>query len=119
MPVSRITSTLIVLACCAMPAAVPASFAADRAPRACLSKAEQREAIASHQAIPLADAIRAMRSRGHHGEVVRASLCRRGESLVYELTVLARSGKVIRAKIDAADGRPMAAHAPAPKPDRP
>jgi uncharacterized membrane protein YkoI len=99
-----------------MSAATSVSHAADRAPRACLNKAEQREAIASHRAIPLAAAIRAMRGRGHHGEVVRASLCRRGETLVYELTVLARSGKVIRAKIDAADGRPLTAHAPAPKP---
>lgn len=97
-------------------AAATGSHAADRAPRACLNKAEQREAIAAHRAIPLAAAIRAMRARGHHGEVVRASLCRRGDTLVYELTVLARSGKVFRAKIDAADGRPLAAHSPAPKP---
>ncbi|MCW5691836.1 MAG: hypothetical protein KIT48_05680 [Pseudolabrys sp.] len=92
------------------------SHAADRAPRTCLNKAEQREAIASREAIPLAEAIRAMRGRGHHGEVVRASLCRRDGRLVYELTVLARSGKVIRAKIDAADGRPLAAHSATPKP---
>jgi len=116
MPVFRITAALIALVCCALPSAASVSYAADRAPRACLNKAEQREAIATRQAIPLAEAIKAMRARGHHGEVVRAGLCRRDGHLVYELTVLARSGKVIRAKIDAADGRPMAAHAPAPKP---
>lgn len=116
MPAFRITAALTALACCAFLGAASVSYAADRAPRACLNKAEQREAIAARQAIPLAEAIKAMRARGHHGEVVRASLCRRGDKLVYELTVLARSGKVIRAKIDAADGRPMAAHTPAPKP---
>ena len=112
MPVFRITAALIVLACCAFLGAASVSFAADRAPRACLNKAEQREAIATRQAIPLAEAIKAMRARGHHGEVVRAGLCRRGDKLVYELTVLARSGKVIRAKIAAADGLAMHALAP-------
>jgi uncharacterized membrane protein YkoI len=92
------------------------SYAADRATRACLTKAEQREAIATHRAIPLAEAIRAMRARGHHGEVVRASLCRRDDRLIYELTVLARSGKVIRAKIDAADGRALTAGTPPARP---
>lgn len=116
MPASRITAVLIALACWALPGAVTASSAAERAPRACLNKAEQREAIATHRAIRLAAAIRAMRARGHHGEVVRASLCRRGDKLVYELTVLAHSGKVIRAKIDAADGRPLTAMSPPPRP---
>lgn len=116
MPVFRITSALIVLACGAMSTAATVAYAADRTPRTCLNKAEQREAIATHRAVPLAAAIRAMRARGHHGEVVRASLCRRGDMLVYELTVLARNGKVFRAKIDAADGRPLAAHSPAAKP---
>ncbi|MBS0248099.1 MAG: phage portal protein [Proteobacteria bacterium] len=116
MPVSRITAALIILVCSAVPGAATLSYGADRAPRACLTKIEQREAIAAHHAIPLAEAIRAMRARGHHGEVVRASLCRRGERLVYELTVLARSGKVIRAHLDAADGRPLAAISPPPRP---
>lgn len=120
MPVSRITAALIVLAVSAIPAVLPGlasvSYAADRATRACLTKAEQREAIATHRAIPLAEAIRAMRARGHHGEVVRASLCRRDDRLVYELTVLARSGKVIRAKIDAADGRALTAGTPPARP---
>ena len=116
MPAFRITTALIMLACSAVPGAATLSYGADRAPRACLTKIEQREAIAAHHAIPLAEAIRAMRARGHHGEVVRASLCRRGDKLVYELTVLARSGKVIRAHIDAADGRPLAAMVPPARP---
>ncbi len=38
------------------------------------------------------------------GEVVKARLCRQDKSLVYVLTVLSRSGKVLQARVDAADG---------------
>jgi len=102
MPVSRITTALIFLGCLAVPG--EASLGADRGARACLSKAEQREAIATHQAIPLSAAVHALHERGRRGEVVRASLCWRDDRLVYELTLLARSGKVTRATVDAASG---------------
>ncbi len=36
------------------------------------------------------------------GEVVKARLCRQDKSLVDVLTVLARSGKVLQARVDAA-----------------
>jgi hypothetical protein len=97
MPVSRLLF-LVLLAALAFPAA-----AADSPYRSCLSKAEQRAAVASHRAISLAAAIKTL----HHGkrvEVVRARLCHRSSRLVYVLTVLARSGKVTRAVIDAATG---------------
>ncbi len=75
--------------------------------KACLSRAEQRAAVTSQKAVPLAAAIRSLRERGHRGEVVRAELCNRGEKLVYVLTLLARSGKVTRATVDAANGEPI------------
>lgn len=105
MPVSRITTALILLGCLVMPG--QASLGADRAPRACLTKAEQREAISSNQAIPLVAAVKALRERGRRGEAVRADLCRRDGKLVYELTLLGRSGKVTRAVIDAGTGEPI------------
>jgi uncharacterized membrane protein YkoI len=72
---------------------------------ACLTKAEQRAAVASHRAISLAQAIRSVRKhRRKKPEVVRARLCRRGSGLVYVLTVLAPNGKVTRATVDAASG---------------
>lgn len=104
MPVSRISTALILLGCLIAPG--EASLGADR-PRACLTKTEQHEAIAAHQAIPLADAVKTLRERGRRGEVVRASLCRRDDRLVYELTLLARNGKVTRAVIDAGNGAPI------------
>ena len=73
----------------------------------CLTKAEQRAAVASHRAISLAQAIRSLRAHGKRAEVVRARLCRRGDRLVYVLTLLARSGKVIRANVDAGSGEPI------------
>lgn len=70
----------------------------------CLTKEEQRAAVAAHRAVPLAQAIKSLRAHGHRAEVVRARLCRRGDGLVYVLTLLAKSGKVTRTTIDAANG---------------
>ncbi|MBV8790459.1 MAG: hypothetical protein JO205_09665 [Pseudolabrys sp.] len=69
----------------------------------CLSKEAQREAVASRQAVPLAQAIHTIRPK-NKGEVVRARLCRGADGLVYMLTLLSRSGKVTRATVDAANG---------------
>ena len=78
---------------------------------ACLTKAEQRAAVASHRAVSLAQAIRAVRKhRRKKPEVVRARLCRRGTGLVYVLTLLAPNGKVTRATVDAANGELIKGH---------
>ena len=74
---------------------------------ACLSPEERRAVIASHKAVPLARAMHVVKAKVA-GEVVKARLCRRengaDQSLVYVLTVLARDGKVMQARVDAADG---------------
>jgi len=82
---------------------VPA-LAGDPPDRACLTKTEQRAAAAAHKAIPLAQAIKSLREHGHRDEVIQARLCRHGDDLVYVLTLLAGSGKVTRATVDAANG---------------
>ncbi len=105
MPVFRITTALILLGCLVVPG--QASLGADRTARACLTRAEQRDAIAERKAIPLAAAIKLLRERDRRGEVVRADLCRRDEQLVYELTLLGRSGKVARVEINAGNGEPL------------
>jgi len=71
---------------------------------ACLTQEQRRAAVASHRAIPLARAVHDLRVHSPGAEVVRARLCRRGEDLVYVLTVLARDGKVTRASVNAASG---------------
>ncbi len=101
MSVSRIVLALMLLGALSAPA-----MAADGPPHrgACLSKAEQRAAVEAHRAVPLAQAIKNVRDRGHRAEVVRARLCRKGDGLVYVLTLLTRNGKVIRTTVDAANG---------------
>jgi uncharacterized membrane protein YkoI len=69
----------------------------------CLSRDQQRAAIAEHKAVPLATALQAQR-RKVPGELIRARLCQEPERMVYRLMVLTRDGKVKRAVIDAANG---------------
>lgn len=107
MPVSRIISAAILLGLLALPALAAPALAADSPDGACLNKTEQRAAVAARKAVPLAQAIRSLREQGRWAEVVRARLCRRGEGLVYVLTLLARNGKVTRATVDAANGTVM------------
>lgn len=78
------------------------AFAAGERP--CLDKADQRAAVATHKAVPLAQVVKTRRAQGHHGELVRARLCHHGDDLVYVLTLLGRSGKVVKATVDAANG---------------
>ena len=80
------------------------AFAAEAPQRACLSKAEQRAAVADHKAISLAQAVKSLREHGQRAELVRARLCHRGDKLAYVLTLLARSGKVTLATVDSASG---------------
>lgn len=100
MPVYRILLAVLVLGAIGLPAT-----AAD-APRhdSCLTKAEQRAAVDASRAISLAQAIKSLREHRKHSEVVRARLCRHDEKLVYVLTLLGRSGKVVDATIDAVNG---------------
>ncbi len=80
------------------------ALAADPPHLACLNKAEQRTAVAEHRAIPLAEAVKALHARGRRAELVGARLCRHGDGLAYVLTLLAHSGKVTSATVDAANG---------------
>lgn len=84
-------------------AADPA-LAAGPSDRVCLDKAEQRAAVATHMAVPLAEIVKTRRAQGNPGELVRARLCRREGGLVYVLTLLGRSGKVVQTTVDAANG---------------
>jgi uncharacterized membrane protein YkoI len=79
------------------------AMAAERA--ACLSADERRAVLAEHRAVPLARVMHLVKSKVL-GEVLRARLCRpdAGKGLVYVLTVLARNGKVLQARVDAGDG---------------
>jgi uncharacterized membrane protein YkoI len=105
MPVSRPLSIILLIGLLAVPA-----LAADPPYHACLNKTEQRAAVADKKAIPLARAIKSRREHGHHADLLRARLCRHGDGLVYVLTLLARSGRVIRETVDAANGEVINGH---------
>ena len=93
--VRRLTIAIALLALAASPL-----LAADQ--QACLTRDEQRAAVTNGKAVSLAVALKAVRGRSR--QVVRAQLCREPKGLVYALTVLARSGKVTHARVDAANG---------------
>ena len=99
MPVSRLFPAVVALGLLAAPA-----LAANPPQSDCLNKAEQRAAVADKNAIPLARAIKTRREHGHQADLVRARLCRHGDKLVYVLTLLGRSGRVISETVDAANG---------------
>lgn len=84
--------------------AIPAQAADTTQRNSCLTKAEQRAAVAANRAISLAQAIKVLREHRKYSEVVRARLCQHDQKLVYVLTLLGRSGKVITATIDAVTG---------------
>jgi uncharacterized membrane protein YkoI len=100
MPVPRLLLTALLLGQLVVPV-----LSAD-APNleSCLTKAEQRAAVAANQAIPLTQAIKILREHRKYSEVVRARLCRHDGKLAYVLTLLGRSGKVVSATIDAVNG---------------
>lgn len=99
MPVLRIACVVFLLG-----ALIGSALAADAQQNTCLTKAEQRAAVADHKAISLAQAVKSLREHGHRAELVRARLCHRGDKLAYMLTLLARSGKVILVTVDATSG---------------
>ena len=69
----------------------------------CLDQKERRAESESGRLVRLDAAMRVARNR-MPGTVVRARLCRSGDSLVYLLTVLAHDGKVGRLTVDAVKG---------------
>jgi uncharacterized membrane protein YkoI len=83
--------------------ALSATASAAAEPRHCLSPDERRQAIKAHKLVPLGRAIR--RVKAHYpGELLAIGLCEQGKRLLYVLTVLPRSGKVVHASVDAATG---------------
>jgi hypothetical protein len=104
MPVSRLPSAALLLG--ELGAGALGQTAVAGAPHggSCLTRAEQRAAIDANRAISLAQAIKTLRQYRKHSELVRARLCRHDEKLVYVLTLLGRSGKVVTATVDAVSG---------------
>jgi uncharacterized membrane protein YkoI len=71
--------------------------------RHCLTPEQGRVAVKVHKVVPLAKAIRRVRAR-YPGDLVAVRVCEQGKRLLYVLTVLPRSGKVVHASVDATTG---------------
>jgi hypothetical protein len=99
MPVPRLIPAILLLAAIGFPA-----MGADTPHGSCLTRAEQRAAVNDQRAISLGQAIKSLRQYRKYSEVVRARLCRKDDKLVYVLTLLGRSGKVVDVTIDAING---------------
>jgi uncharacterized membrane protein YkoI len=99
MPVPRLISVALLLAAMGFP-----TMAAEATHGSCLTRAEQRAAVDDHRAISLGQAIKSLRQHRKYSEVVRARLCRKEDKLVYVLTLLGRSGRVVDVTIDAING---------------
>src|SRR5262245_24284919 len=98
-PVPRLIPALLLLV-----AIGPQTMEANSQHGSCLARAEHRAAVDDHKAISLGQAIKSLRQYRKYSEVVRARLCRRDDKLVYVLTLLGRSGKVVDVTIDAING---------------
>ena len=70
----------------------------------CMSQSEARAAIARNKLANPMPALRSM-ARRTQSEPLRSRLCRIDERFVYEMTLLRRDGKVVRAFVDAQDAR--------------
>lgn len=72
--------------------------------QACLGPTEQHEAIMSGKARRFGE-IAAIVSKNLNGTVYDGELCRRGDVLVYILTVVKKNGTAVRTVVDAKSGR--------------
>lgn len=70
----------------------------------CLSRLDSIRAVQSGKAMPLVEA-RVVAEKAARGEMINAALCVEDGRLRYEVTVLAASGRVARALVDAQTGR--------------
>lgn len=74
--------------------------------RVCLNPAQTLEAIAEHRLVRPGDAL-STAAFVSKAEALSAKLCRWDDGYKYEITLLRRDGKIIRAHVDAASGAPV------------
>ena len=74
--------------------------------RECLDPGKTLEAIAQNRLVRPGDAL-STAAVSNKGEALSAKLCRWDNGFRYEITVMRRDGKVVRAYVDAASGLPV------------
>lgn len=83
-------------------AAVPAAAQGERL---CFSREESRERIHAERLVEPFNVVRST-AGAMHADALGAKLCRTDGNFVYEINLLDRNGRVIRATVDATTGRP-------------
>lgn len=73
--------------------------------RDCLPPREMQEAVASKGIVTPASAVMTARRQVPNADVVRASLCRSSDTLVYVIMALQKNGRVVQVTIDGSSGR--------------
>ncbi len=76
----------------------------------CLPPREMQEAVASKGVVAPASAVMTARRQVPNADVVRASLCRSSDALVYVIMVLQKDGRIVQVMIDGTSGRVKSVH---------
>jgi uncharacterized membrane protein YkoI len=71
----------------------------------CLPPREMQEAVASKGVVAPASAVMTARRQVPGADVVRASLCRNSDALVYVIMALQKDGRIVQVMIDGSSGR--------------
>jgi uncharacterized membrane protein YkoI len=83
---------------------------ADNAEQPCLSAGDAVEIITAHEVVPPSEALLHVRRAVPDSEILRASLCRETDKLVYRILVLTKEGRVVRVTVDAPSGKVTIVH---------
>jgi uncharacterized membrane protein YkoI len=75
------------------------------APADCLAPREIHQASEEHRLVAPDAAVGTARHAVQGGDVLRASLCRDGQGLVYVIVALRKDGRVVQVTIDAPSGK--------------
>ncbi len=76
----------------------------------CLPPREMQEAVAAKGVVAPASAVITARRQVPGADVVRASLCRKSDALVYVIMVLQKDGRIVQVMIDGSSGRVKSVH---------
>jgi uncharacterized membrane protein YkoI len=101
----------VAAACFSFLAAVPSAAAYEAVVVAqgypadqCMARREAKATVLSGQAVRLR-AVRSVAEEAAKGEMINAELCWRGGEIIYVITVLSGSGKVVYVTLNAANGQ--------------
>jgi uncharacterized membrane protein YkoI len=71
----------------------------------CLSSGDTVEILNAHEVVRPSEVFVHVRRAVPNSEILRASLCRETDQLVYRIMLLTRDGRVVRVTVDAPSGK--------------